>query len=373
MSKPKKIAYIIDTIGAPTGGTEKQLLYLLNGLDRNVIDPHLFCFYPSEWMKSQNFSFPVTYLNVSRILGPDLYFGSRQLKAVHAREHFDIAQTFFKDGNIFGTYAAHKAKIPHIISSRRNVGYWHDGLQIRILRFLEQWTTHYLANSQAAIDMTMKIEQAKKFKFQLIYNGLDLAKFSEINDSMRTEQRKKWNIADSDIVIGIVANLRPVKRHDNVINDAKTLIGQNNKLKFVFIGEGPDRPKLEAHIAELGLSEHFRLPGATTDIVPALSGFDIAVLPSSNESFSNSLIEYMAAKLPVIATRVGGNIEAIEHGENGLLYDIDDANGLINAVKEILEHDDKANKMAENAQIKAFEEYSIEKMIANHQIFYLNL
>ena len=370
MAKPIKIAYIIDTIVTPSAGTEKQLLYLLNGLDYEKVQPYLICFYQSEWMKSQTFKFPVYFLNLRSLFSTDFFKAYNYFKKLHSQEKFDIAQTFFRDGNIFGTIAAKLAKVKVIISSRRNIGYWHDKIQINILKFLQKYTTYYLANSQAAVDMTMKIEGASKDKFKIIYNGLDLDKFKSLPSSARETVRAEWKLTDSDIVVGTVANLRPVKRLDTVVESAKELIPMYKNLKFVFIGEGPDRDSLQDLIDRYEISEYFRLPGSSENIPSVLSAFDIALLPSSNESFSNSLIEYMASKLPIIATRVGGNSEAINHEVNGLLYDLEDTNGLTNSLKIILEHKEKAKALAEQASKKAFEEYSIEKMISNHIDFY---
>ncbi len=370
MPEPIKIAYILDTIMTPSAGTEKQLLYLLNGLDRDKVSPYLICLYQSEWMKSQTFDFPVYYLNLRSLFSSDFYNAYQLFKNLHKQQNFDIIQTFFKDGNIFGTVAGHFLKINRIISSRRNIGYWHDNLQIRILRFLQKWTTHYLSNSQAAVDKTIEIEGAKSDKFKIIYNGLDLKRFQELDRTTRDIQREQWNCTPDDIIIGVVANLRPVKRLHTIVEAAKELVPKHYNLKFIFIGEGPDRVSLENLISSYDLSDNLRLPGSSQDIPAILSGFDIAVLPSLNESFSNALIEYMASQLPVIATKVGGNSEAIAHDENGLLYELEDENGLTESLQIILDNKEKAQTLADNAKEKAFAEYSIEKMILNNELFY---
>ncbi len=373
MPEPIKIAYIIDTLETPSAGTEKQLLYLLNGLNRDKVSPYLVCFYQSEWMKTQTFEFPVYYLNLRSFLSSDIFKAYKLFKTLHMTQQFDIVQTFFKDGNIFGTSAAHFAKVPVIVSSRRNIGYWHNKLQITILRFLQKWTTHYLANSQAAVDMTMDIEQAHNDKFKIIYNGLDLKQFESVERTITMTQREQWNCCEQDIIIGVVANLRPVKRLYTVVESAKELTKKYKNLKFVFIGEGSDRESLETLIESYNLSEHFILPGASQEIPAILSAFDIAVLPSSNESFSNSLIEYMASELPIVATKIGGNSEAIEHNQNGLLYTLEDENGLTESLKIILDNKEKAQALAGQAKEKAFSEYSIEKMISNHENFYQSI
>ncbi|HKK21279.1 MAG TPA: glycosyltransferase, partial [candidate division Zixibacteria bacterium] len=217
MSKPLKIAYIIDAIETPSAGTEKQLLTMLHGLDRQRVEPYLVCLHDSEWMQSQQFDFPFVNLNVHSLFGLPFLKGLRKFKQLHKQEQFDIVQTFFKDGNIFGTFAARYARCPVVISSRRNTGYWHDHKHIRMLRFLRRWTTLYLANSQAAALSTCEIELVDKDRTAVIYNALDLERFMKFDRQQRGSQREKWNVGDDEILVGAIANLRPVKKLDTLI------------------------------------------------------------------------------------------------------------------------------------------------------------
>lgn len=365
-----KIAFIIDSIETPAAGTEKQLLMLINGLDKKKFKPWLFCLRDSEWLRNNTLPFPVYVFNVGSLLSLNLFRGLLKFKKFHRKVNFDIIQTFFADGNIFGSIVAWYIGCKKLISSRRNIGYWHNWIHIRILRLFAKLTPYYLCNSKAAKNKTIEIEKVKLSKIKIIYNGLNLDKFNSINENMRREQREVWDIDENELVIGTIANLRPIKNLGSLITVASALIKEFSNLKFIVVGEGKLRNKLQNKIDTLNMTKTFRLVGQVNNIERPLSAFDIAVMPSLSESFSNSLIEYMAARLPIISSDSGGNSEAIEHNKTGLLYSLDDKNGLSNALRQIILDKTFAGQLAENAHNIAYKNYNVNEMIINHQNYY---
>ncbi|MCP4580774.1 MAG: glycosyltransferase [candidate division Zixibacteria bacterium] len=368
-----KVAYFIDTIESPSAGTEQQLLMLLNNLDRNRFEPHLICLRDSKWLKSQSLPFSYDNLNFTKLFSYDFFRFAMEFRKLHKVSKFDIVQTFFTDANIAGTIAARLAGCKIIIASRRNSLDRLSGAQLKMLRFLKRYTTIYLANSKAIACATAAIEGAGLDRYKTIYNGMYLEKFNEINNEMRTRQRAEWKIADDDTLIGLTANLRSVKNIDSLIRAAAKLNNDFKKLKFVVVGEGPRREELQGLIDESGLSTAFKLAGRYSNIVPCLSAFDIGVLCSKAEGFSNSLIEYMAAGLPVVASDVGGNAEAISHNTTGLIYSLDEPNSLINALRNLVEDRALAKSLGEKARKEATNKYDVNKYIKNHEEFYIDI
>ncbi len=368
-----RIAYIIDTIETSEAGTEKQLLLLLNGLDRQKFKPYLICLRNSEWLESNNLPCDYYVLNISKLISFGFVKGLINFRNLNKKIKFDLIQTFFKDGNIFGTIAAKYSRCHNIISSRRNIGYWHTKLNVTLLKIFSKWTSNYLCNSTAAKKMTIKIEKVDSNKIGVIYNGLDLDKFDLINNEIRIKQRKAWAVINDEILIGAVANLRSVKNINLMIETASLLLKQFPKVKFVVVGEGDQRECLQNKIDNLGISDVFLLPGAIKNIIEPLAAFDIAVMPSLSESFSNSLIEYMLAKLPIVSSDVGGNSEAIKHNETGLLFSLEDKDGLLDGLKKILSDEALSKRLGENAYDDAIKNYSISTMILNHENYYENI
>ena len=141
-------------------------------------------------------------------------------------------------------------------------------------------------------------------------------------------------------------------------------------LKFLIAGEGPSRKELERLIANLNLSNRVRLLGSVSHIAEFLRTLDIAVLCSSSEGFPNSIVEYMAAARPIVATNVGGIPELIKHNEHGLLVEPDRPSELANAISQLLSDPNQAAHMANNARQRATAEFDLKINIARHQHLY---
>ena len=364
------IVFIIDRMWGSTGGTEGQLLKLLEQLDKHKYKPFLICLYNTDWLKQQSLPYPIIILNLKRLLSLKFVISIIKFYKINKIYKFDIVQTFFRDANIFVTVAAKFAGCPVIISSRRNIGYWFRKFDIPLLKFLRRWTSVYLANSNTAKEQTVMVEKVPSEKIKVIYNALDLEKFKDINPALRTKQRQLWKIEDNEILIGSIANLRKVKNIDAIITAATKLCQNFSNLKFVVIGEGEEREHLQKLIKMNSLTEKFLLPGRYENIIPCLAAFDIAVLVSSSESFSNVLIEYMAAGLPIVASNVGGNSEAIVDNESGLLYRLANPDELVKSVTRIINDRELTDKLKTNARKRAWENYRKEEIIQQYEDYY---
>ena len=276
----------------------------------------------------------------------------------------------FFDGNIFGVTAALIAGRKIIIASRRNIGHWQTRMDVLILRSLKRWTTNYLANSQAAAKNTEDTEHVDSRKISVIHNGLCLEQYKHIGEDIRIQQRQQWGIKEYETLIGTIANLRSVKNIGSLVSTATNLIQTFPMLSFVVVGEGEERDNLQKLINDNGLSNSFQLVGMYSNILPCLAAFDIGVLCSTHESFSNALIEYMAGGLPIVASDVGGNCEAIIHEETGILYSIDDIHGLTHALRRIIEDETLVIKVSGNARNRAHIEYSKSKILQDYETYY---
>ena len=125
-------------------------------------------------------------------------------------------------------------------------------------------------------------------------------------------------------VVGMVANLRPIKQPEVLLQAASLVNAVRPEVVFQIAGEGELRSDLEKEIARRGLTERFELPGSMADVAGFLAGLDVAVLCSRSEGQSNALLEYMAAGRAIVATAVGGNLELIEPETTGLLVPASD-------------------------------------------------
>jgi glycosyltransferase involved in cell wall biosynthesis len=173
--------------------------------------------------------------------------------------------------------------------------------------------------------------------------------------------------------VGMVANLRPVKEPEILLRAARLVHSAHPDAVFQIAGEGELRPELEKQIEAFGLKQSFQLVGAAADVPAFLAGLDVAVLCSRSEGQSNALLEYMAAGRAIVATAVGGNVELIEPGVNGLLVPPGDPEALAQAVTRLLDDPDLAARFGRAARRRVEERYSLQARARRFEEFYARL
>lgn len=364
-----KIAFVIDTIESPTAGTEKQLLLLIKHLDRSRFEPYLCVLRTSDWLRQNfkdcelidigvpSFGRPSSYLNVLTFI--------RFLK----KQNIDIVQTHFVEGNKVGVIAGKLAGVKAIVSTRRNQGYWHNRFEVLILNTLNNWVTRFLANSENTRQWAAKAEGIDSRRIDVIHNALEIERYCKGSEDQKAAFRKNLGFPSDAVIIGIVANLRPVKAIDMFIRAAKIVSEHCPNARFVVVGEGPERERLEQLAAENGIASLVCFLGKRLDIAEILGCMDIGILSSSSESFSNSIVEYMAAGMPVVCTDVGGAKEAVEDGINGYVVPSGDYELMADKIVTILESEDLV-LLGQNCREKAEVQFSLSAIMGQYGQFY---
>jgi L-malate glycosyltransferase len=330
-----KVAFIIDSIYSPTAGTEKQLLLLLNALSRDVVEPCLFCLHSSPWLENAFTACPWVNLDIASLKSVNTPARILQFRAILRRHNIDVIQTHFIDSNYAGILAAKLAGVKAIISTRRGMPYWRNPFELFLLRILNRAVDVFVANSQWSASSYGAAEGIPPDKMKIIYNGINIADFP-IDDDVRAASRAQLEVDSNTRIVGIVANLRPIKRIDVFLRAAARIKSQSRNVRFIVVGEGEARNELMALAGELGLQSDVTFMGQREDIPRLLSAFDIGVLSSQSESLSNSIIEYSAASLPVVCTDVGGAKETIVDGATGFLVPPGDADVLADRIVRLL-------------------------------------
>jgi sugar transferase (PEP-CTERM/EpsH1 system associated) len=210
-----------------------------------------------------------------------------------------------------------------------------------------------------------------------IYNGVDLKRFQPRES---TESRSGYPAGFSDtsqIVFGTVGRLQAVKDQATLIRAFARLREQlgyeRDRLRLVIVGDGPLREELEYIRDSLGLADSVWLAGARDDIDLVLGGMDVFVLPSLAEGISNTVLEAMAAGRAVIATRVGGNMELVVHGQTGTLIDVGDVEQLEIAMREYVLTPDLIRSRGMQARRRAEEYFSLDRMVEGYRRTYENV
>ncbi len=211
-----------------------------------------------------------------------------------------------------------------------------------------------------AIKKIISPEIKDQTKLVTIHDGVDLNKF-EIGKISKTKLRSEFTIPDDYYLIGNVAALAPHKDYYTFIDTASILIQKNIKAKFVMIGEGPERKKLEAYIKQKNMSEHIIMTGFRNDIKEILPELDIFLITSETEGLGSSILDAMLCKVPVVATNAGGIPEIIKHHETGLLAPIKNSITLAENIEILISNPELKNKFIKNA-LNLVNKFSKENM-----------
>jgi sugar transferase (PEP-CTERM/EpsH1 system associated) len=207
-------------------------------------------------------------------------------------------------------------------------------------------------------------------KIVTIHNGVDVSRFSGGDPRAG---RGVLGLSSRDIVVGAVGRLDPVKDHAGLVEAFGALHAVLPETKLVIVGEGPCRLAMERRIAELGLSGHVCLPGLSRGVPDVLRGFDVFVLPSLAEGISNTVLEAMATGLPVVATRVGGNPELVEHGKTGTLVTAREPRELTAAIRAYVDDSALRARHGEAGRRRALEHFTIDRMAEAYRALYASL
>lgn len=361
MHSPVKILFVIDFFRNPHAGTEGQLYHLIKQLKKTKFTPHLLVFEDSEYLSSQGFPCDYSVL------------GSRSLKKVKtwvnlwrfARRYYisggRLAHVYFNDASFICPLIFTLAGIKVIIS-RRDMGYWYTPLRLKILRRIRYWVKGVVVNSQAVKAVTKKQEYYRDEKIHVIYNGYE-SPGGEVEPAEDVVSLRRG------VLLGLVANIREVKRMQDAITALALLGDAYKEVRLVIVGAG-DSTTLKFLAEKLGVVEQVVFLGARSDVKACLQAIDIGLLCSQSEGFSNAIIEYMQAGLPTICSNVGGNIEAIEHGKTGLIYNVGSEKELASMIKKLVDDPSVREKMGKAALREASARFSMAYMVGEHQKLY---
>lgn len=159
-----------------------------------------------------------------------------------------------------------------------------------------------------------------------------------------------------------VGRLDPQKDHKTLVYAIQPLIKENPNIRLTIYGEGKERGRLEALIQKLELQNHISLPGSVPHIIDELRKADVFVFPSLYEGFPNALCEAMALGMPVVASRCSGNVDLIQDGINGRIFEIGDVTGLTEALREIINSYDKRKMWGKEAR-QTVKDYKPENIL----------
>jgi N-acetyl-alpha-D-glucosaminyl L-malate synthase BshA len=207
-------------------------------------------------------------------------------------------------------------------------------------------------------------------RIEVIPNFLDCVRYAP-----RPDAALRARVCPPDRYDGLllhVSNLRPVKRLGAVM-DVFQRVRAVRRVKLVLVGDGPERATVVQQAAEADLTDHLEILGEQDDVRALLSVADVFLLPSAQESFGLAALEAMACGLPVVASRVGGLPEVIDHGRTGFLFPPEDTPAMADAALALLADRELRASVARAARASVVDRFCEEKIVPLYEAFYARL
>jgi glycosyltransferase involved in cell wall biosynthesis len=351
-----------------TGGSERQFAALAQSLDPASFRLHLGCI-------QQVGPFLEGLGEVPQFrLGGSLYgwksLRTRYRLTRHLRRcDITIAHAFDFYTNLTMIPAARMARVPVVIGSQRQLGDLLSPAQSRAQAAVFRWCDKVVCNSQAAADRLVA-RGLRESRVVVIGNGLPATAFAETPPAMPR--------GEGILRVGMIARMNALaKNHRSFLLAVAQLRSRFPEAEFLLVGDGPLRPELERYADELGIRDKVNFLGNRRDIPAVLASMDISVQPSASESLSNVIIESMAAGVPVVANRVGGNVELVTD-DRGILVapdpvEPDDGQALAKAIDRLLQDAALRAKLGRNARQFAQANFTLEQMRKRHEELYAEL
>lgn len=369
------IAFLIDSLGM--GGAERMMLPLLTHLRGGEFFPRVAVF-QVRWgnplaTELSAHGIPVDVLPIRRLREASaLPRLTRYLRGMGA----SLVHTQLEFANTLGNPAAKICGLPSICTLHTlplQEGRWKS----RLHQAVEFWSLRHfcdtvIAVSEEARRQYLAVGKIPAERAVTIYNGIDLKPFA-LENAERESVRRELELPEDAEVLITLAVLREPKGIQYMIRALPAVLAARPTTWYLIAGDGAYRPALEEETRRAGVSERVRFAGMRTDVPRLLAAADLFVLPSLTEALPTVLAEAMAARLPILASAVGGIPEMVTDGWNGRLVPPAQPERLAAACLELLSQPGLRAEMGERGARLAGEQFNIEKQIERLKFLYQSL
>ncbi len=294
----------------------------------------------------EQFGFPVYYLEKSKFDPLTLPALVRLLK----RLEIGVIQTHGYGATTFGRVAALLLRMPNVLHEHANLTDtpWFQKIPDK---FLDPVTDLAIAVSDSTRQFCIQARKLSPERVKVVYLGAPLDEFQPWSSEREQEARRSFGLSQPGIrVVGTVTRLMESKGNSFFVDAAALLARERPELRFVFVGEGPLQPELEAQAARLGIEDKVIFLGFQKDVAACFASFDVAVFPSLWEGTPLTVFESMAMAKPIVSTDVDGLRDVLKHDVNSVVVPPRDPKALARAIAKVLDDPSLASRISENAQ-----------------------
>ncbi len=365
-----RVAFVIDNM--QLGGTELNAVRTAERLDRQRCELSVLCI-GADGPLSERYramGIPVVHLPLQSFLHSSMLTCGLRFVRHLREERVDVVHAHDVYSNIFATVWARLARTPVVIASRR---WWHDlpNGKLRIGNSVAfRLADAVLANSAQLARSVHESVRLPDGRVWTVTNFADDEAFTPMSDAARAGQRRSWGIPEGATVIGCVARLNPVKDHRSLVQAFAAVRAGRPEAHLVLVGDGECRSALEQQVRDLRIERAVTFTGELHGGGNHHRAFDVSTLASLSEGFPNTLVEAMAAARPVVATAVGGTMDAVDDGVTGLLVAADSADALASALDRVVRSEPLRRRLGTAGLARASADYRATPTVLALQAMY---
>ena len=368
-----RVLHVVSCFGM--GGTEHGVLKVIAGLGHDEFEHHVCAVRGADedFLRQTNVEASVSSAGSRE---PGFQFPLFRLVRLmrRFRPHVVHSRNF---GALEAILAARIAGVPGVIHSEH--GYEIEilkGLPLR--RRLACGALYSMADQLLTVTDDLRKYHSKQSwhspsRFRVIHNGVDTETFRPRTE-LRLRLRLEMGILPGRVVIGSVGRIVPIKDHRTLLRAGEALLRSGKDVHLLIVGSGPELPNLQAQVnASPELAGRTLLLGSSDRVPDLLSCLDVFVLPSISEGMSNTMLEAMATGLPLVVTRAGGNVELLDHGRTGYLFNPGDAEALTCILTSLVDDTSLRQRFGQAAREYAIRHFSLSTMVQRYRDLYLGL
>ena len=352
------------------GGCERQLLGLCQRLDARRFDLSVCWYGPMAHELDGEFrAAGVNTIFFNKFSMPAWRFFltlRRKIREVSP----DIVHTWLTSANFWGRWAAVSCGVPHIVASERSLVAKPGLIQRASERALAR-RSHRLANSKVAAASVERLSGLPAERIRVIYNAVSLP--TGDRETARAEIRRELGVPGNQRLVVMVAHLRPGKNHEMFVRCGARVRRDRRDVTFASLGSGPLEARLIEQAASLGVSRDVRFLGERGDVPRWLAAADLFCLTTYHEAFPNSVLEAMAAGLPIVSTPFS-SLDELTGGQDLVVkVPFDDDEAMAREIAGLLEDPDRRRRLGDKGRSWVRERYTWERLVGEMESFYEDL